>query len=295
ANNIEILEEYKGNKIKIKCKCKIDGYEWTSTPNSLLGKNSGCPQCRAKKISEISGLTHNEFLEKFYKKNSNANNIEILEEYKGNKIKIKCKCKIDGYEWTPVPHNLLTGQGCPMCYGNIKKTHEQFIKELEEINSNIEVLEEYKGASTKIKCRCKIDNHIWKVKPNSLLNMKSGCPKCNSSKGEKRIVNYLDKYNIVYIYNKSYFNNLFSMNNKLLRPDFILPQYKIWIEFDGIQHFEPQDFANRGKDWAEENFKQTQVNDKIKDEYAKDNDWNLIRIPYWELDNIEKILDEILN
>ena len=43
-------------------------------------------------------LTHSEFMEKFYEKNSNANDIEILEQYKGNKVKIKCRCKIDGYE-----------------------------------------------------------------------------------------------------------------------------------------------------------------------------------------------------
>ena len=32
-------------------------------------------------------LTHEEFMEKFYEKNKNAENIEILGEYKGSKIK----------------------------------------------------------------------------------------------------------------------------------------------------------------------------------------------------------------
>ena len=33
----------------------------------------------------------------------------------------------------------------------------------------------------------------------------------------------------------------------------------------------------------------------MKNEYAKENNWNLIRIPYWEYDDIENILNEIIN
>ena len=31
---------------------------------------------------------------------------------------------------------------------------------------------------------------------------------------------------------------------------------------------------------------------KRKDEYAKKHGWKLIRIPYWEFDNIENILEK---
>ena len=43
-------------------------------------------------------LTHEEFMERFYKKNENAENIEILGKYVNNKSKIKIRCKKDGYE-----------------------------------------------------------------------------------------------------------------------------------------------------------------------------------------------------
>ena len=49
-------------------------------------------------------------MEKFYKKNKNAENIEILGEYENNKTKIKCRCKIDEYEWSATPHSLLDGK-----------------------------------------------------------------------------------------------------------------------------------------------------------------------------------------
>ena len=70
-------------------------------------------------------LTHEEFMEKFYEKNENAENIEILGEYVNNKTKIKCKCKIDGYEWEVKPNDLLNGISCPKCAGNIKKTNSE--------------------------------------------------------------------------------------------------------------------------------------------------------------------------
>ena len=44
-------------------------------------------------------LTHEEFLDKFKKQNSNSENIEILGKYINNYTKIKCKCKIDEYKW----------------------------------------------------------------------------------------------------------------------------------------------------------------------------------------------------
>ena len=36
-------------------------------------------------------------------------------------------------------------------------------------------------------------------------------------------------------------------------------------------------------------------NDNIKSQYCKDNNIKLIRIPYWEYDNINEILDKELN
>ena len=125
-------------------------------------------------------LTHEEFMEKFYVKNKNAENIEILGKYTNTRTKIKCKCKIDGHEWEATPGNLLRNHGCPICGGTIKKNHEEFINELNKINDNIEIIGEYINNRTKIKCKCKIDGYEWETKPNDLLNS-HGCPIC----GEK--------------------------------------------------------------------------------------------------------------
>lgn len=58
-----------------------------------------------------------------------------------------------------------------------KKTHEEFIEEMKNINSNIEVVGVYVNNKTKILCRCKIDGHEWMPLPTSLLRG-DGCPRC---------------------------------------------------------------------------------------------------------------------
>ena len=93
--------------------------------------------------------THKQFIKEFNEKNPNAENIEILEEYKNARIKIPCRCKIDGYEWNVIPSSLLYGHGCPKCKKTIKKTHEEFIEEMKKINSNIIILTKYQKAHIK--------------------------------------------------------------------------------------------------------------------------------------------------
>ena len=68
----------------------------------------------------------------------------------------------------------------------------------------------------------------------------------------------------------------------------------ILIEYDGQQHFKPVSFGN-DEEKAISEFKQRQINDDIKTQYCKSNDIELIRIPYWEYENIEEILKQKLN
>ena len=73
--------------------------------------------------------------------------------------------------------------------------------------------------------------------------------------------------------------------------DFYLPDYNILIEFDGKQHYVIESF---GKDL--DTFISIKIRDTIKNIYCDKNNLNLIRIPYWEINNIEEILNnKIIN
>ena len=136
-------------------------------------------------------------------------NIEALEEYNGTHNKIKFKCKNCGSEFYETPHNMLEYTiGCRKCSYVIRtnkkrKTDEQFKEEVKEINHNIEQLEDYIDAKTKIKFRCKICDHTWYAMPRSIINNKTGCPKCST----KKATVLQTKTNIKFINELSKINN----------------------------------------------------------------------------------------
>ena len=77
--------------------------------------------------------------------------------------------------------------------------------------------------------------------------------------------------------------------NMPFRFDFYLPDYNCCIEYDGEQHFIETDMCN---DTLEERIEK----DTLKDEYCKENNIIMIRIPYWDLKKINKnYITELLN
>ena len=59
-----------------------------------------------------------------------------------------------------------------------RKTNEQFLKELQQINPNITPLESYTNNKTKIPCKCLIHNEIYYTTPKQLLKGHNCCKKC---------------------------------------------------------------------------------------------------------------------
>jgi hypothetical protein len=63
----------------------------------------------------------------------------------------------------------------------------------------------------------------------------------------------------------------------------------ILIEYDGEQHFRPTRFKKAIQ--SVEEFLLIKEKDKIKSDYAVDNGYTLLRIPFWEQKNINVILE----
>lgn len=114
-------------------------------------------------------------------------NISVCEQYVNNRTAILHRCTIDQYEWSVVPYSILQGKGCPMCVGNAKRTHKQYMEDLFIVNPYIEPIEDYINTDTVILHRCKICEYVWTVKPNHTLHG-HGCPMCGfkSSADSKR-------------------------------------------------------------------------------------------------------------
>ena len=279
--DIEIIGEYTGVFNKIRCRCKVDGNEWATTPSHLL-RGHRCKECHDRGRTK----TRDEFIKELKLINGD---VVILGEYKTTNTKIKCKCGVCGSEWDTRPTHLLEGHGCNQCItakvGKLRaKTHEQFLNDLYKVNKDIEVLTEYKNVKTKLKCKCKIDGYEWNPTPNDLLNG-YGCAICSESKGERAVSNILNTNHIKYIREHRFDD---CKNLRRLPFDFYLPDHKSCIEYDGIQHFEAGEYFG-GIDC----FIGVQKRDLIKTNYCKDNGIKLIRIPY-SINNIEEYLIERL-
>lgn len=281
---ILISDVYVNNAQKLKYICpkhKDKGIQEITFAN--FTKGSGCPYC-AKRVKR----THEEYVIDLAKVNKN---IEPLEDYVNLKTKILHRCKVCGYEWKIKPTNLLhLKQGCPHCNGRAKLTHSEIVEIIFQVNPNIELLDTYIDDITKIRFRCKECGHIWYAKPNNIRNGK-GCPKCSSSKGEKCISKYLDEHNIEYIQEYIFPN---CKDETYLRFDFYLPQHNICIEYDGIQHFQPIGFSKKGRANKDQLFAKVQKHDKIKNDYCATNGIKLIRIPYYDYNEIQQILSKSL-
>lgn len=267
--------EYVNAKTKILHKCLIHDIEWMSTPDCVL-QGGGCPECWKEKISAFHRCTHEEYVAKLNTVNSD---IVVIEQYVNANTPILHRCLIDGCEWRATPGSIIYGCGCPECAAKSagdkqRKTHEQYVKEVECLNKDIIVVGKYIDSLTPILHKCKIDGFEWLASPTNILNRKSGCPQCNRSHGELDVKKWLDNNGIVYEQQKCFVG---CTDKKALPFDFYLPEYNILIEYDGKQHHEPIEYFG-----GKEAFEYTKRHDEIKNKYCEDNDIRLLRIPYYE-------------
>ena len=190
-------------------------------------------------------------------------------------------------------YNFLNGRSCPDC--NHDNASEKYRLSPDEVEKRISDLggkllnkQDYINRTERnlvIEC-------IYCGEPFTtslvLFTQHGGqmCPNCKDAEsiGERRVRNYLESNNILFEQEK-WFSNCRDI--KPLPFDFYLPNYNMLIEFDGKQHYEQGHFTHSHLSY-------TQAHDAIKDNYCKENNINLLRIPYWDIDNIETILNNKL-
>jgi len=114
--------------------------------------------------------------------------------------------------------------------------------------------------------------------------------KFTGSSGEFAIIRILDELGVDYVYDTSYWN---VKDKSLLRWDFIInpkSDTPAVIEYDGMFHFKPIRMGQMTPEEAQTAHDNTKRRDKIKDDYCDDNDIFMLRIPYWEKQNLETLV-----
>lgn len=290
-----LSEEYNyKNKQLFKCSC---GNEFERKFSNVNSGQIYCLECRTKidenlKREELSN-NFNKFKKIVEDSDSGCTLLSKEDEYKGNKTKMKMMCEC-GNIFNPTANNFMRGiaQKCTDC-GN-KDSGIKKRKSKEEIFSFIEdkgyipISYSFRDKKHWITVKCEKENHEQYDVDFGNFYMGNRCPKCNLSKGETRIGKYLSDNS--YDFEPQFtFDDLRGKNNRMFRFDFGIKLNKnlILVEFDGEQHFKPK-FGNV-------EFERTKINDKIKNEYCKNNNIKLLRITYKEIDEIESILEKYLN
>ena len=117
----------------------------------------------------------------------------------------------------------------------------------------------------------------------------------NMSRGAHKINEYLKQLNITFK-REAIFEDLKGINEGYLRYDFMIEKddKKIFIEFDGQQHYQPVKFCGISAEKALENYKITRTHDRIKNDYCKDNSFEILRIKYDQIDISNEMIDAFL-
>ncbi len=279
-------------KLYFKCLLENCGEIFDSTWNKIFSTDCGCPFCSGKRVGKFNSLEN--LRPDLVKEWDYSRNNKSPAEYTiSSNQKVCWKCSVCKESWEASICSRNTGKGCPYCAGqkvgennNLCILRPDLLKEW-DYERNERLPENYTSGSGKVVYWiCSNCNHSWETSINN-RNNGTNCPNCTRSLGEKYIYEFLS--------NKDFdFYIEFPLSNckykKQLWLDFYLPKMNLGIEYHGKQHYEPIKFFG-----GEKVFKDQNKRDKIKEKYCKNNNINLLIIPYWDYDNIEEILEETLS
>lgn len=284
-------------KVKVNCDYCGNGFETCFVVlmdgRKIIQKDC-CHSCTGKKASEISlkkraikylGLAQKECEKRGYTL------LTTIDEYTDVKMNIRFDCPKHGVQIMMLD-NLIHGHGCLDCsyetrFDNVRH-NVKYVKEcIEGINGNKWINQnDYKNSTTRnLKILCSCGNVFTTSFSNYCRYNVVTCYSCSckESSGEERIRKFLEDNEVNFIQEMRFDD---CRDIKPLPFDFYIPENNLLIEFDGQHHFEE---TGRGS------HETTKHHDQIKNQYCKDNNIDLLRIPYWDGHDIENIIAGKLN
>lgn len=284
--------KYKGVSEPLEVICKVCGETLWITPSSLYSTKR-CKECGKKQALH-------KFWEGYRKELEGIRPLLDFSEsiYEGMRKSIKVICKKCGRVHHPIASSLrnMDAYSCYWCELGHVRTTRDFIEKSKKVHGDNFSYEytEYKHNKTKVGVYCKRCNELQWVYPSGHLSG-ADCNNCATiSRAEKTLEDFLTTNNIEhhsqYTFSDCTYINVLRFDSCILNGD----KVKLLIEVDGEQHFYPVCFGGISSEEAEENFRLTKLRDEIKDNYCKEKDIPLLRIPYWEFSNIEEILKDYL-
>lgn len=269
-----------GDALVLQCRC---GKEFKTSLHKFKGRGKQqCTDCGYRARAKGNRLTY-ENVKRYIEIESKSGCLLLSRRYenRNQKLLISCKCG-KTYKTTWNNFKFDGKQRCDECAGHTMWDYSR-VKDFIETKNDCKLLsKEYHSPEDEISIKCMCGKTFLTTFYKIRYNTNVLCPHCSESKGERKIRKYLEEIDISFKQEYS-FSDLKGVGGGSLRFDFYLPHYNSLIEYDGefhyIQLFDEHDL--RGQ----------QIHDNLKDNYCKHRGISLLRIPYWEFENIEKIID----
>lgn len=279
------------NKILWECQCSCGNPEivYATTGNLTQGYKTSCGCMKAEGVKKaaaanrlnLSGRKFGKLTVQYYIENTSpplwhclcecGNEIDVISTSltRGNTVSCGCRRK-------DLRHSL-EGQ----VFGRL---------------TVIERAENYISPSgqnlIRYKCKCECGNETIVMATSLVQGLTSSCG-CLRSAGELQITQFLQKINCKF---EREYRFPDCKDERPLPFDFCIfddnNNIKLLIEINGKQHYEPR-FVNSLEE-GKKNLQKQQKHDLIKQLYCIEHNLNLLIIPYYELNQYEKIINERL-
>lgn len=277
--------DYVDNKKPLQIRCGCGRYFQCSITNVKQKKVLQCNHC----AHNVFRMTDEELRELA---NNSGCEIANAENYINENSRLDFICGCGNVFTTSLASFKENKKRCDACYKSEASSSQRRNFELVKLEVDktdcklISKSSDYINQYSKLVFECPCGNQFERSYTNFSQRDKL-CLNCTASTGEKKVIEALELMGVNYKREFS-FPDLVSRKGFPLRFDFAVTdddnEISYLIEYDGEFHYEPI--------ISEQMFSSQKYNDNLKDMYCKDKQIPLLRIPYFEFENIEKIIKE---
>lgn len=271
--------KYKNMKEKLQWECE-HGHKWATSFSTIKYRDHWCPYC-----SKNARLTLKDCMKLAKIKNGKC----LSTKYKNAREKLQWGCE-NKHEWFAPIYSIKNGSWCPYCAGLVKLTLHD-CKNIAQNRNGKCLSTKYKNNQTPMKWECD-KQHQWF---NRFSHIKNGqwCPICSRGKSQKELFSII---NIIFPhytikYNFRGFSWLKTKDNGFQELDIYIPELKLAIEYDGIQHFKSVKYFGGDK-----KFKTQKRLDRLKNIKVKQHSEDIkyfIRFNYKEKITKDLVLEKL--
>jgi hypothetical protein len=299
-----------------KCRNHINYHEdYLIAPHEYIN-SKGCPFCahKSKKIYFEDSLGY--AFPDIYKYWSSKNETTPSDYYPNSGENVWLKClECDWHDdYFGMINNFMKGHRCPQCgHNNFTKVHIKDsvgtkFPDIFNIWSNKNDISPYEissGSKKLVWWKCNNEIHPDYLRDfNASMRCEFRCPECSSERKysflQGKVKNYINEKGFSLLHEAKC--NLMPINpitGYRLYYDNEIVELKLIIEVHGLQHFScdshMQISRNKDKDSGIKKFEDLQFRDAYKKQYALDNEYSFLEIPYYTDDkeeNWKKLIDD---